>query len=155
MCVWWWGSVNVELWSEPFPGFNFIRCRRWTSSHLLCCFYNELPNIAAQVWRVCLWKVNELFHLRGMCQTPAHNRDVMEKINILKRIYQLMLKEKEQRGSISIQQGQQSYFYNSLDWFYPEDINTPLNKTQRPHPHTSLKIISFLTWLNLRVGSCR
>lgn len=27
-----------------------------------------------------------------------------------------------------------------------------LNKTQRPHPHTSLKIISFLTWLNLKLA---
>lgn len=81
----------------------------------------------------------------------------MEKINILERIYQLMLKEKVKRDSVSIEQGQQmekhGYFFTTV-WAHspPKDINTPLNKTQRPHPHTSLKIISFLTWLNLKLA---
>lgn len=36
---------------------------------------------------VCVWEANELFRLRGICLTLIHNKDIMEKINILKRIY--------------------------------------------------------------------
>lgn len=42
--------------------------------------------------RVCVWEVNEWFHLRGTRHAPTLSRDVTEKINVLKRIYQLMLK---------------------------------------------------------------
>lgn len=68
-----------------------------------------------------------------------------------------MFEEKEKRDSVSLEQGQQmekhDYFFTTV-WAdsLPKDINTPLNKTQRPHPHTSLKIISFLTWLNLKLA---
>lgn len=37
--------------------------------------------------KVCVWEVNELFRLREICLTLIHYKDIMEKINILKRIY--------------------------------------------------------------------
>lgn len=54
----------------------------------LFCFSPSFFHIAHfRCRKVCVWEVNELFRLREMCLSLIHDKDIMEKIDILKRIY--------------------------------------------------------------------
>lgn len=109
------------------------------------------PDIAAQVWRVCVWEVNELFHLPN--SHPQQRSNGEDEYPWKNWSTDLKRKRKKRDWAGAANGKTWLFFFTTVCTDSPpKDINTPLNKTQRPHPHTPLKIISFLTWLNLKLA---